>query len=201
MNKAGQLFSIFTTEEISFLLDNLNKLPNQKNSGNLFLAYTNGFESTDFIYPMIKRMVIEKLEQVIGKQLNLTHGMILKEQLPWEIHTDYVKGDNNPGMALLIPLITEEVNTHTVVFNEECITNFDQFILSNSKLENNAKDLYNNLCNHETIDRLEYVSLFGAYKWIPGSVIYWDRKLLHCSDNFLQNGLKIKIGLVLFTHD
>jgi hypothetical protein len=191
---------MFTNDELKLVHNSLLKLPDRKNLGD-FHAYTNGFQQTDYIYPMIRKLILEKLEKVLDKKLNLTHGMLLKEEIPWTIHTDYNKGDSDPGLAILLPLNTEEVNTHTVVFNEESTTTFNDFVLNNNKLETNAKDLYNNLCSHEDIDNLEYVSLLGAFKWIPGSVIYWDRKLLHCSDNFLQQGIKIKTGLVIFTHD
>jgi hypothetical protein len=200
MSAAGQILSMFTNDELKLVHNSLLKLPDRKNLGD-FHAYTNGFQQTDYIYPMIRKLILEKLEKVLDKKLNLTHGMLLKEEIPWTIHTDYNKGDSDPGLAILLPLNTEEVNTHTVVFNEESTTTFNDFVLNNNKLETNAKDLYNNLCSHEDIDNLEYVSLLGAFKWIPGSVIYWDRKLLHCSDNFLQQGIKIKTGLVIFTHD
>jgi hypothetical protein len=45
------------------------------------------------------------------------------------------------------------------------------------------------------------VSLYAVYKWKIGSVIAWDRKLLHCSDNFLVNGVKEKTALVIFTNN
>jgi len=198
MQLAGQLLDIFTHEELVNILHILTKLPDRKNSGN-FNAYTNGFQTKDFMYPVMDKLVIKKIETVLGIKINLLHGMLLKEERPWGIHTDYVKGDKNPDLAILIPLNTEELDTHTVVFNEQCLDSFDNFILTNKKLENNAKDLYNNLCSHETINRLEYVSLLSAYNWHSGSMIYWDRKLLHSSDNFLQNGIKQKLALVLFT--
>ncbi len=197
MQQAGQLLDIFTRDELINLLQILTKLPDRKNRDE-FRAYTNGFQTKDFVYPAIDKLVIKKIETVLGIKINLLHGMLLKEEKPWEIHTDYVKGDNNPGLAILIPLNIEELDTHTVVFNEQCLDSFENFILTNKKLENNAKDLYNNLCSHETVDRLEYVSLLSAYNWRSGSMIYWDRKLLHSSDNFLQNGIKQKLALVLF---
>jgi hypothetical protein len=199
MQVAGSILNVFTENEIIKISAILSKLPDQKNTGE-FHAYANGFQKKDLIYPAMKKLALEKIETVLEHPINLLHGMLLKEEHPWEIHTDYIKKDDPaPDLAILIPLNIEEINTHTVVFNEECLDNFDNFILNNNKLENNAKHLYNNLCSHETIDRLEYVSLQGAYKWIPGSVIYWNRKLLHSSDNFLQNGISQKTALVLFT--
>lgn len=195
---AGQLLNVFSTAEIDTIRSVLDKLPDHKNSGE-FKAYTNGFEPKDFIYPAINQLVIKRCESALGSSLKVLHGMLLKEKTPWSIHTDYVKGDSDPNIAILIPLNTEELNTHTVVFNEKCSDSFPQFILNNNKLEHNAKDLYNSLCSHETVDHLEYVSLLAAYKWIPGSMIYWDRRLLHSSDDFLKTGIKEKTALVIFT--
>ena len=200
MEKGGQILNVFSEDEINLISTGLHKLSDAKNTGDFF-AYTNGFTKNDLIYPAMKKIVLDKLENVFNRPLHLVHGMLLKEKRPWDIHTDYIKGDNSPDMAILISLNTEDLNTHTVVFNEECTDNFDSFILNNNKLEINAKDLYNNLCSHETVDRLEYVSLMGVYKWISRSIIYWDRKLLHCSDNFLQNNVNEKIALVLFTEN
>jgi len=195
---AGQILNLFSNEEIMHITSILQKLPDSKNSGK-FYAYTNGFVPTDLIYPAIDRLVIKKCEKVFNKSIKVFHGMMLKEKTPWRIHSDYVKGDDDPDIAILIPLNVEELNTHTIIFNEKCLDSFPQFILNNNKLEHNAKDLYNNLCSHDTVDHLEYVSLLAAYKWLPGSMIYWDRRLLHCSDNFLKAGIKEKTALVFFT--
>jgi len=196
---AGQILNVFSTVEILEIIGVLKKLPIKEK----FLVdqnYIDGFQKKDLIYPYIKEKVLKKLEVIFNKPINLLHGMLLKEEKPWVIHTDYIKKDDPaPDLAIVIPLNTEEINTHTVVFNEECLDNFNNFILNNNKLENNAKNLYNNLCSHETIDRLEYVSLLSAYKWHPGSIIYWDRKLLHSSDDFLKEGIKEKTALVIFT--
>jgi hypothetical protein len=199
IKNSNQILNIFTIDEIQFLVKFLNKLPDSHNSGREFFAYTNGFTQKDFVYPAIHKLVIKKIETVLDKKINLLCGMLLKEEKPWLIHSDYIKGDDNPHLAIVIPLNTEELNTHTIIFNEECLDKFENFILNNNKLENNASNLYNNLCSHESIEHLEYVSLLNAYKWHPGSIIYWDRKLLHCSDNFLQNGISQKTALVIFT--
>jgi len=63
-----------------------------------------------------------------------------------------------------------------------------------------AQDLVETVMSHETADRLQHVSLQGIYVWRLGSVIFWDRRLLHASDNFLASGITEKRALVLFTH-
>lgn len=200
-NQAGQILDIFSTVEIEQFNFALGKLKNSPNRGENFRAYTNGFEPKDLIYPFIKKNVLDKLEKILIQDQKLTHGMHLREQLPWRIHTDYAKGDANPGLAVLIPLNTDVIPAHTVIFNEHCTDSFANYTRDHNKIKNNSVNLHSGIMSHETIDRLEYVSVHGIYKWHPGCVIYWDRRLLHSSDNFLINGLTEKTALVLFTNN
>jgi hypothetical protein len=200
-NQAGQILDVFSIQEIQTLDDALIKLADAPNHGQDFYAYTNGFRAGNLIYPFINKMVINKIQKVLNQAIKLTTGMHLKEQSPWPIHTDYVKGDQNPNMAILIPLNIQLIPTHTVIFNECCQDSFDNYRRDHSKIKNNSVELHKDIMSHENIDYLEYVSTHGIYKWIPGSVIYWDRKLLHSSDNFLLNGLTEKTALVLFTNN
>lgn len=196
---AEQYFDVFSTDEIKMISFALSKLKDAPNSGESIKAYTNGFGQQDLIYPLIKTKVINKIEKLLGRSINLHTGMLLKESIPWEIHTDYIRNDQYPDLAVLIPLNLEPLNTHTVIFNEPCKNSFQQYIRENTKLEHNAKDLHNTLMSHESIDNLEYVSLLKVAPWIPGSAVCWDRKLLHASDNFIAAGIKEKIALVMFT--
>lgn len=198
---AGQHLNVFSLAEIAQITNVLLKLPDAFNSRGSARAYTNGFESTSIIYPFIKSQVIGRIEKILDTPINLTVGMMLKEFKPWLIHSDYKKNDTSPSLAILIPLHTEEIDTHTVMFNEHCVDDFSNFLQKNPKIENNACYLYKTLMSHETEDRLEHVSLFQSFKWHVGSVIYWDRKLLHSSDNFLAKGITEKRALVLFCHN
>ena len=200
-NQAGQILDVFSTAEIHAVNLALEKLKDAPNWGRKFQAYTNGFKPNDLIYPFIKKNILDKIKNILNQDLKLTHGIYLKEQLPWPIHTDYVKGDENPGLAVLIPLNTDVIATNTVIFNECCTDSFENYMRDHDKIKNNAVDLQSELMIHETIDRLEYVSVKGVYKWHPGSIIYWDRKLLHSSDNFLINNLTKKTAVVLFFHN
>jgi hypothetical protein len=196
--KAGQLNAVFSLAEISTLQKTVSNLQPSMNSGTVSRAYTNGFKTTDLIYPFIKKRVIERIQQQLGVELKLTIGMYLKEFLPWEIHTDYNKGDQHPGLAVLIPLHTDAINTHTVMFNEECTNDFTTYRAEHEKLEHNAVNLQQTLMSHESVEHLEYVSLLAAIPWSLGSVLYWDRRLLHSSDNFVANGILEKHALVMF---
>jgi len=197
---AGQLVNVFCPEEIQSVLKALTKIKDTPSTGLQGKAYTNGFQPTDLIYPFIKRKILDRLETLLDRPVNLVHGMLLKAKKPWLIHTDYVKGDVNPDIGILIPLNELPIDTHTVIFNELCTDTFDTYMMNNTKSINNAVGIYDSLLSHETLERLEYVSLLDAYKWHPGSFIYWDRKLLHASDNFLKNSITEKTALVLFTN-
>ena len=102
-------------------------------------------------------------------------------------------------MAILIPLNLSPIKTSTIVFEQQCLNNFETFKNDNKKLAKNASELHNTSCSHVSKNDLEYVSLLSSYEWIPLSVIYWDRKLLHCSDNFVSNLLIDKTAMVLLT--
>lgn len=195
-----QQLGVFDRATIQKIVDILATLPDAPNSVNPTVSYNNGFEPGDPIYPLIHQLVVDPISKAINRPLHLTHGMLLKALKPYRIHTDYIKGDSLPDLAILVPLNLDPIDTHTVVFNEFCIDNFENFLGNNSKLAHNAAYLHDTLCSHETRDRLEHVSLLAAYKWLPGSFFYWDRALLHCSDNFLSNGIETKQALVLFTH-
>jgi glutathionyl-hydroquinone reductase len=196
----GQLFDVFTLTELEIISKFLDKVPNQMSNGN----YHNGFTKDDAVYLVLKKIVTDKLEKLLDRQINLHHGVALNEIKPLGIHTDYFKGDNNSDLSIIIPLINDKELTHTVVFNQSSVTvpTLTDYVANtnNKKLEKNAKDLYNNLCSHiSPSDLLEYVSVKGIYQWIPGSVIYFESKLFHCSDNFLANGLERKQAFVIFT--
>ena len=201
---SGQFYSIFTTEELKNLntiLDKLSDAPCRDQKNNLSYGYTNGFEVGDPMYLVVKKTVIQRIELLLGKKIQLHVGMILKSIFPFTIHSDYVKGDLHPDLAILIPLNLTALETHTVVFNEECLDDFSLYLSRTDQLEVNAKSLHKTMCSHETEHRLERVSVQGIYKWLPGSVIYWDRKLLHCSDNYIDRDIKEKRALVLFTNN
>lgn len=147
-------------------------------------------------YPIIEKILSDTLEPLIGK-FKIHVAMLLEESYPLVIHTDYNKGDNNPGYAILIPLNT--IETHTVIFNEECTDTFKNFKQTNFKSMVNATEYHDQLLSHCLLEDLEYVSLKVAEKWERGKIIIWNRKLLHSSDNFLKNDITTKNAIVIFT--
>jgi hypothetical protein len=198
---AKQFFDVFSKEEITQILTMLEKLNKLGISYDNDPGYNNlGYKKTDFIFPAMKKLVHSKLETIFNKPINFELGRFLTQSDPYHIHTDYFySGKEEPDLVVIIPLNTEEINANTVIFNEECLDHVDIFMKTNEKLKHNARDLHETYMSHELIDRLERVSLLDVYKWIPGSVIVWDRKLLHASDNFITTGVAMKKALIIHT--
>lgn len=155
-------------------------------------AYTTGIDSK---FNQIIKSILS-IEPVIG-DYEIHVSMLLEEFTPWVIHTDYNKGDDNPGYAVLIPL--ETVDSNTVIFNEECLDDFELYKKTNTHKENNASSLKSSILSHIDKEDLKYVSVKSIEKWEKGKLIVWDRKLLHTSDNFLQNNIETKRAFVMFT--
>jgi hypothetical protein len=201
--KAGKVSNFINSSKLKMLLDMFESLPDEANAGE-FRAYTNGISKGHQFYDFINTQLCNDLIKLTGTNMSITIAMLLKESVPWSVHTDYQKGDQNPGMAFLIPISwngPENSFTHTVIFNEESTESFESFQKTAEKKVLNATHLRDNLCGHISTEKLEYISLLEAYQWNPGDLIFWDRKLLHCSDNFLKQNITQKTAIVIFTEN
>ena len=49
------------------------------------------------------------------------------------------------------------------------------------------------------ISQIDKISIETIFPWKKGSLLIFDRGKLHCSDNFLANGLPSKRGFVIWT--
>ena len=87
---------------------------------------------------------------------------------------------------------------------------FDQYSTSTNLLKNyastnpvmpeaNAQDIWHLLPPTDPVQYAKYLSVKVMGHWHAGSLIYWDRRLCHSSDDFRLNGIKEKSALVLFT--
>ncbi len=178
--------------ELDFVKTLCDKIPNRKNSGDEFNAYTNGFD-----YNLLPPSIKNKIADYIGSQ-NVTVSMILKEYHPWTIHTDYPKNDVfSPSWALLIPIDFSNL-THTVIFPQKEKKSFKNFKTNNQKMDFKYTQHQLNLLGHIPQDDLNYVTDPMFYEWKPGKLIAWKRDLLHTSDNFKMKEDDYKIALVAF---
>ena len=189
LQKAFMIENFLTEQELSLVDKVSGIIPKQKNDAEK-QTLTNGFN-----YSLVKKIVNKKLENIFG-EFNVRDCMILEETKPWDIHTDFDKGDTDPYFACLIPLEHDGKDTHTVVFNEEAKNKEEIFELPDSSNKLDTQTLA--MLDHCNDKKLQRVSLLSSYKWKRGSLICWHRKLLHASDNFQKNNLDKKKALVMF---
>jgi hypothetical protein len=57
----------------------------------------------------------------------------------------------------------------------------------------------NNYFTHLKPQWLEGLSLHSALDWIPGNALVFDSTRLHCASDFRNLGIKIKLGISIFT--
>jgi hypothetical protein len=144
----------------------------------------------------------------------LQFGSYLNEVTPWNLHSDYYhKSIGDPYMAFLIPISVDDdmgqvEKTNTIVFNEQDTYVDDsakhrswsrqQWKINRTLKKNNAVN--EKLLSHLPMEDLECLTIHTIANWKFGSVIYWDERHLHCSDNFVDNGVRSKQALVIHTY-
>ena len=192
LEKSFSIKEFINKEQIETLLDFYDTLPKKLNKATEKKAYTTGFPIDTIPLSGFRAM----LEDVFGK-FDVTVSMFLEEFVPWTVHSDFFKDDRNPYYALLVTLNFDIKETHTVVFNELGHTrDWKSSLNVEKKYRYNKREL--GLLSHIDPSMLSKLSIHRFYKWSPGDLIAWDRKLLHASDNFLLGGMEQKTALVLF---
>ena len=72
----------------------------------------------------------------------------------------------------------------------------DKHIKNKNKMDKKLYDLY---LTHQPYEDCDGLEIDCALSWEPGSLLIWDRVRIHCSDNFLLNGIDNKTCIALFT--
>jgi len=164
-----------------------NKYKDYKTYGDSHKAFTNGLRKSDI-------QILESSFQEYLTNEKIHIAMVLVEFIPWVIHTDYKKGDDRPGKAILIPWQTQ--STATVIFNETCTNVFENYPKINDHVDSKTYEKYLSHCKWDDVQK---VSIKEIFEWQRGKAVTWDRNLLHTSDNFIKNNVKVKTALVIFT--
>ena len=59
--------------------------------------------------------------------------------------------------------------------------------------------IYEKYLTHQPYEDLRDLEIDTIYKWKLGDLLVWDRSLIHCSDNYIRNGLEYKTAIPLFS--
>lgn len=213
IGESGIIDDFFTEEELDPVIKYLSNLKTSE-----VFNYGNGIDEGHQLYPWFWKKCFNKVQTVFGQDLKLVRVTYLNDTKPIILHSDYYQfnSQGTPKFAMLIPISTNndktfENDTHTVVFNEKdtytqgspTVTKFwDPIEWNKNKQtkENNAVQYKEQYLSHLKDEDLECLTVHTVAKWKYGSLIYWDEKLMHTSDNFTKNNVKSKQALILHTY-
>ena len=210
MALAEQKFNIFTPDDLELIQKMLARIPKQ--SHDLAGVYTNGFTQKDPVYLGIKKIVIDRINQHFSNPIkNLTVGMQLITQDPFGPHSDYGnKGDSGGGHAYLIPLYmkytdlaVKKLPSYTIIFDQvwQDPSSIENYLATNPNAPMpipNAEHIWEDHMAKWPRKWAKYLSVKTMGEWQLGSAIYWNRDLIHASDDFTAKHIKEKSALVLF---
>ena len=207
--RSGILENIFMLEELREVEKIVSQLPNPfvdtAETNNKFY----GINEEHKLYNFFSKKIFSKIQQYTGPEVKLLFGSLLVSINPFGLHSDYYhKRLGEPYMAFLVPL-TDDVLTHTIIFNEED-TSVSHGHPTEKRgrepkeprtiKENNALPYKEEYLSHISEDELRRVTLQNILRWKIGNVIFWDEKLVHCSDNYVKHGKAEKRAFVLHTY-
>ena len=208
---AEQKFNIFTLDELNLIQKMLALIPKQDHHWKS--VYTNGFTQKDPVYLGIKKLVIDRINQHFANPIkSLSVGMQLKTQNSFGPHSDYSnKGDSDGGHAYLIPLYmeytdqaVEKLPSYTIVFDQiwkSPKSDMEQYLIANPDAPmptHNAENIWDQHLAKWPREWAKYLSVNIMGEWQLGSAIYWNRDVMHASDDFESKHIKEKSALVLF---
>ena len=210
--KSGIINDFFTEVELTPVLKYFINMPQAAG-----FAYGAGINEDHLMYKWFVKKVFAKIQETFGKHVQLATVNYVNEHVPVNLHSDYYhsyRDIGTPHLAMLIPITVNDSEdfsnpVHTIIFNEEdaCIDkvrglswNKRKWEETRTRKENNAVQYKDAHLSHINNYDLECLTVQGIFEWKFGSLIYWDERLLHTSDNFTKNNIKSKQALVLHTY-
>ena len=214
--KSGIINDFFTEAELTPVLKYFINMPQAAG-----FNYGAGINEDHTMYSWFIKKVFVKIQETFRQDLKLATVNYINEHTPLGLHSDYYQSYRNKGTPNLAMLIPISINGHndfsnpvnTVVFNEEddCVDtvresdqglwwNKQKWESTQTPKENNAVQYKDAHLSHINNYDLECLTVQGIFEWKFGSLIYWDERLLHTSDNFTKNNIKSKQALVLHTY-
>jgi len=210
---SGKIDQVFSTAEIGTFKKYLSALPDPITlcDGNQFFSVGQGH----IMYSWFCKKIFGRIQELAGPHVQLLFGSYLHEVHPFDVHSDYYhKSLGEPYRAFLIPISvnhdTALVNrTNTIVFNEQDTyvdtskkRSYDSssWMASKTFKENNALMTHSSYLSHVDRTVLECLTVQNVLNWTEGSVLWWDERLLHVSDNFVLNDVQSKQALVVHTY-
>lgn len=203
----------FTEDEVSYLLSLLDEYPerNGKTIGidpqlskdtleKEILSFDNEPEFQTAIV-----MMRDKIDRWFGPEVIIGGWHILTSYFPYRAHNDALFGEygfdenNYAAWTLVIPL--DDYDSHTILFDQHsCSTKFvPEYIKTHEPIDKITEYEYDKYLSLEAMESMRYFSIDTAYKWKKARCFAASRYKFHGSDNFLQNGIPYKRGVIVWT--
>jgi hypothetical protein len=217
--KSGTIQNIFTESELDVTSNLMSKLPSNKNkspSSDWFKPIGQGHQ----LYSWFNKKIFFKLKPLFNKDIHLDFGAFCDQKKPFGIHSDYYHkkiGLGDPCIAILLPLSLDNGDdslskSKTIIFNEQDKFADDSVVdtektytnsvnLNRSSIrENNAEHLHDDLLGHCDKEDLKYLTVQNILEWNKGDVCWWGEPFLHCSNNWINQGVESKQYIVIHTY-
>jgi len=201
----GIIENVFSYEEMDKWKSFFEKIPpyisERESQGNILHCVT----EKHAVYKWFEAKVFKQLQDLLHADMRTVIAFYSSIDTAWEAHTDNYhqlpEGAQRYCMSILIPYSVDNDKNktnlaHTVLFNELYIN--DQLIENQNPVRDFDLDPY--LTDHiRNRDLLNKLTPRTVLHWSPGSVIYWDTNLMHCSGNF-GNSYNDKQAFVIHTY-
>ena len=168
------------------------------------------------LYNWFNKKIFKKIQKYFSDDCKMLFCSYVDELTPLDVHSDYYhKRIGEPYMAILIPVSVDNNKdklslSKTIIFNQidTYIDDRDhkkrEFKINkktyNKNIANNSLSLYEDELSHCDKDILKALSVKQILPWTKENAIYWDEKLLHCSNNFKTKGIKSKQHIIINTY-
>jgi hypothetical protein len=205
--------NFFTDSEVNYLLSLLEKYPEQNGK-------TIGTDP-QLPYDMLEREVLafgdepefesavammrQKIDRWFGPEVIIGGWHILTSYFPYRAHTDALFGEygfdenNYAAWTLVIPL--DDYDSHTILFDQYSFQTklVPEYVKTHEPLDIIDEYTYNKYLSLEALESMRYFSIDSIYKWKKAKCFAASRYKFHASDNFINNGITMKRGIVVWT--
>lgn len=198
-------------------LQDLNDLKSEIHNNNICSPYVHNWEGENFgkIFSNrymgdwnnvnLKNLVLKNLPQDISKVMIVENIIHLQSFIPYEFHCDYgwskCNDDEKPFVVIIIPL--ESVNARTIICEQTMEgLHFVDYKKDHEPLPKDkqiSEKEYLEYFSHCWPQERPYVKIKDIFEWKAGSVLIFDQKYIHASDNFLKHGLTEKNCISIFS--
>lgn len=212
--------NFLTEKEIKIILDEYNYATTKREKtpfyrDGVLQNYTFGITFTLSNGNVVYAPNLDKTRKILNAKVSEHGGDVLVGAMhflesfqPYKCHTDAcdkqaLMDDQHYGAHIfVIPL--ETVESATIVFNEWYAhgKTMGEYLTDNPNLkpkDSIDEETYNKYLNAEHREYMRYLSIDTIFPWVLGDAITMSRYKFHGSDNFPNNNIKSKFGIIIWT--